>query len=109
MDWFSIEVPGVGRIDRIAAEFQIWTGNKLPFASFRIKVIERHGIGFLGVPNVNVKNSITGMPEWTSGLGETIDGALQDTLISFFLEIKTHYPEAGGTEDNFVWADPDDF
>ena len=51
----------------------------MPFASFKVKVIERDDGSFVGVPNVAIR-SPEGTPEWTSGLGDTVEEALADAL-----------------------------
>lgn len=105
-DWRTLNIVGLGPAGRVAATFQIgpplaW----LPFASFKVKVIERADGSFLGVPNVAVR-STDGMPDWISGLGDTVDDALEDALNYLVRSL-------GGREDlpvdSFVWADRDDF
>jgi hypothetical protein len=109
MQWFEVRVDGVIRIDRVAAVFDVWVGANLPFPEFKVKIIERFGKGFLGLPNVAVRNPKTGNPECISGLGETIEDALSDTLASFFREIESNRPEHALTDDDFAWSAAEDF
>jgi hypothetical protein len=109
MDWTDVNTKGVIGIDRVAEVFEIWTDERLPFAKFKIKVLERKNGGFLGVPNVAVRNPVTGEPEWISGLGLTISEALADTLKSFFSEIDGHASQAMFDDCAFAWSDPEEF
>ena len=109
MNWKSIKVAGIGRIDRIVATFEVWSDGSLPFAKFKIKIVERSGEDFLGVANVAIRDSVTGSPEWTAGLGSSADEALKDTLVYFFEQVGKHAPKRSLTEDDFEWADPEDF
>lgn len=104
-----IEVEGVKKIYRIADIFEIWPGDELPMAKFKVKVLERPGEQYLGVPNIAIRNPETGEPEWTGGLGDTVQAAVEDAIRYIFLEIKTNKYERQLTCDDFCWADPDDF
>jgi hypothetical protein len=105
-DWRHLSIEGLGPVERVAAMFQVgppltW----LPFAAFKVKVIERAGDTFLGVPNVAVL-AADGSPHWVSGLGDTAEEALEDALNHFVrsLDGRQDLPE-----DAFVWSDPHDF
>jgi len=108
--WSTVQVKGIVRIDRLAGIFEVWPDEgDFPFAKFKIKVIERAGGDFLGVPNLAVRNSTTGDPEYISGLGQSIEGALVDTIKYFFREVKQHTPAKGLAEADFVWSACEDF
>jgi len=109
MDWKSIKVPGIGRIDRVVATFEVWSDGSLPFAKFQIKVVERSGGDFIGVANIAIRNSVTGNPEWIAGLGDSAEDALRDALDYFLKEIEQHADNRSLTNDDFEWADPVDF
>jgi hypothetical protein len=71
--WATVRIDGITRIDRVAGVFEIWPRDSdFPFAKFKVKVLERGGGDFLGVPNLAVRNADTGEPEYTSGLGKTV-------------------------------------
>jgi hypothetical protein len=109
MDWKSIKVAGIGRIDRVVATFEVWSDGSLPFAKFKIKIVERIGGDFAGFANVAIRGSVTGDPEWVAGLGDSAEQALRDTLDYFFKEIEQHAENRSLTSDDFEWADPADF
>jgi hypothetical protein len=108
-NWSNIKMIGVARIDRVAAIFDVWSDGKLPFAKFKVKIVERSGDSFLGVPNVAIRNPQTGEPEYTSGLGKTVEDALADTLIYFVREVEQCTAQRELTEDDFVWSASEDF
>jgi hypothetical protein len=104
--WQQLKVEGLGPVSRVAAVFEIgpplaW----LPFAKFKIKVLEKSDGFFLAIPNVCVKG-LDGSPDWSSGLGSTVEAALEDALNYFVMSLDDHrdLPEKA-----FMWADPDDF
>jgi hypothetical protein len=105
-DWQHLNIEGLGPIQRVTATFQVgpplaW----LPFPAFKVKVIERTGGSYLGVPNVAVR-AADGSPDWVSGLGDTAEEALEDALNNFVrsLDGRQELPEGA-----FVWSDPHDF
>src|SRR4051794_21063686 len=105
-DWQHLRVEGLGPVERVAAIFQVgpplaW----LPFASFKVKVVERPDGSFLGVPNVAVR-AADGSPDWVGGLGDTVEEALEDALnyLVRSLDGRRDLPE-----DAFAWSDLHDF
>ena len=109
MNWSEIKMRGIARIDRVAAVFDVWSDGVLPFAKFKIKIVERSGSSFLGVPNLAIRNLQTGEPEYASGLGKTIEEALTDTLFYFVKEIEQHAAQRELSVDDFVWSAVEDF
>lgn len=106
VSWRELRFKEFGPVSRIAAVYQIGPPlAALPFASFKVKVVERSDGSFLGVPNVAVRSQ-NGSPDWISGLGQTVDEALADTL-RFFTKSLDGRTDWG--EDSFVWAEPEDF
>jgi hypothetical protein len=104
--WQRLEIEVLGPVVRVAATFQIGPPLEwLPFPSFKVKVLERGDDSFLGVPNVSAK-ALDGSPQWTSGLGNTVEQALEDTLNYFVksLDDRRDLPEAA-----FIWTDPEQF
>jgi hypothetical protein len=55
----------------------------MPFAKMRVKVLDRCGGDFLAVPNLAFRNPTTGAPEYASGLGNSIEEAVNDLLVRF--------------------------
>jgi hypothetical protein len=102
-DWRNLKVEGLSPVARQAAVFQVGPPlARLPFASFKIKIIERSDGSFLGVPNV-ARRSTDGSPDWIAGLGPSIEEALEDSLRRFAKSA------GGGAEEDFEWAAPEDF
>lgn len=104
--WRSFRVDGLGPIQRIASVFQVGPPlDWLPFPSFKVKVWERGDGSFLGVPNVAVSGH-DGSPEWTSGLGATVEEALEDALNRF---VETLSGRGDLPDECFAWADAGEF
>jgi hypothetical protein len=105
-DWRSMRVGGLGPIDRVVGVFQVGPPlERLPFASFKIKVLERSNGSFLAVPNVAVLAE-NGFPTGEAGLGGTLEEALEDALKRFVRLLDERMPES---EADFVWSNPAEF
>jgi hypothetical protein len=105
-DWRNLRVGDLGPISRQVAVFQVDTPRaRLPFASFKVKVIERPDGSFLGVPNVACR-SADGSPDWIAGLGSSAEEALEDTLRRFAASVNAG---EDATDEDFEWAAPEDF
>ena len=105
-DWRDMRVEGLLICDRIVAVFQVTDSlARLPFAFFKVKVLERSNGSFFACPNVAIRGP-TGDPEWIGGLGNTIDEAVEDGLRSFF---GTWGDRRDLTDEDFAWSDPQDF
>ncbi|WP_165247291.1 hypothetical protein [Paludisphaera soli] len=106
LDWREMRVEGLGPISKVAAIFQVGAPlERLPFSSFKIKVLERRDGSFLAVPNVSALGA-DGHPSWDAGLGDTIDQALGDALERFARLLEELKPS---NETDFSWADPTEF
>ena len=68
-------------------------------------IIERPDGSYLGVPNV-ARLSPDGAPDWIAGLGTSVEEALEDTLRWF---VRSAGMGTDTTEQDFVWAAPEDF
>jgi hypothetical protein len=68
-------------------------------------VVERPDGSFLGVPNVAIRSS-DGSPDWISGLGGSVDEALEDTLRYF---VRSVGGNVNLTLEDFEWAASEDF
>jgi hypothetical protein len=100
---------GVRRIDRVVAQFEVWLDETFPFAKTKVKVLERSPGDFLAVPNLAVRNLTSREPEYISGLGSTVEEAVNDLLVRFVSGVRKHSPISGLTESNFEWSAPEDF
>ncbi|MBG9790326.1 hypothetical protein P4V47_25895 [Brevibacillus laterosporus] len=105
-NWKDITITGVNTIDRVVAEFHVWATGKIPYGKFKVKILENKRGGFVGVPNLAVKNETDGTPDYISGLGSSIEEALEDTIKYFF---QTLEGRENLSEDDFEWSDPHDF
>jgi len=105
-EWKNVSINGVSSIDKVVAEFNVWSMQKLPFPKFKVKIREEQSGAFFGSTNLAVKSQIDGEPDWISGYGNTITAALEDTINSFFSTLHG-YSEL--VEEDFVWADIHDF
>lgn len=106
MNWHDLSIENVTRIDRVADEFHVWAHVTLPFPKFKVKVLERRNGDFLGIPNVAVKNLEDGTPVWISGIGNTVEQALEDALRCFLATVEGR---VNLTEEDFEWSDPSEF
>lgn len=88
MDACYLEIDGMKvRIDKVVANYEMWTMGKLPIPIVTIKVIARAVGDFHAVPNVAVKSPKSGQCEYTSGIGLSVSEALQDAVRQFWREV----------------------
>lgn len=105
-DWRELRVEGLGPIERVVAIFQIGPPlERLPFPSFKVKVIERGNGSFLAVLNVAV-NGPDGHWDGEAGLGGTAEEALEDALRRF---VRLLNERQTVSESDFIWSDPSEF
>jgi hypothetical protein len=106
--WDTLSIEGIINIERVVAEFYIECP-VLPSRSFRIKIRETMKGRYVGYPNVAIKSS-DDTPEWSSGLGETINEALEDTLRSFMASLERVQSDRRLLkEDDLEWSACEDF
>lgn len=104
------KIEGVARLDRVLEVFEVWPRNDLPFAKFKVKIMQgRSGEGLTGCPNVAIKNPETRAPDWIGGCGTTVEETLEDTIRYFYLQIESRGYDRPLEEDDFEWSHPDDF
>ena len=105
--WKDVKLGGVSKIDRLAAEFDVWSIEKLPYAKFKVKIFEDISGKYTGYTDVRIKDPATGCPEGAVGWGETVAEALENTVKYFMNEIE----KRGGvlTEDDIEYVEPSDF
>jgi len=110
--WKEINIDCVAEINKIVTIFEVWSYDKIPYGKFKVKILENSRGGFLGIPNIAIKDLEDGAPEWTSGLGNTIEEALKDTIENVINSINTYNikGENGMVNPNyFEWAERQDF
>jgi hypothetical protein len=102
-DWRVLNFRGYTVVSRVAAMFEIGPPlpDPLPFASFRVKVLERNSGSFSAHLNVAVRGA-DGYPDCYAGLGDTPDDALADALDYFWRAVEC---SGANRDEDFVWAD----
>ncbi|MFD0959143.1 hypothetical protein [Paenibacillus chungangensis] len=95
----------ISKIEKVVAEFNVWPREQIPFAKFKVKILETESGEFIGLPNIAVKDE-DGCPDWISGVGKSIDEALADAIKYLY---GTLQGRAELTEQDFEWSDPHDF
>jgi hypothetical protein len=104
--WRELRVDGLGPVERVVAVFQVGPPlARLPFPSFKVKVIERANGSFLACPNVVVRRT-NGEADWIGGLGASVEEALEDALRRFVRNLGDRQELS---EADFAWADPLEF
>jgi hypothetical protein len=105
-DWRGLRAEGLGPIERVVGIFQVGPPlERLPFPSFKVKVLEREDGSFLAVPNVAPLGS-DGHPSWEAGSGTSVGEALEDALRALVRLLDELRPS---TESDFGWSDPTEF
>jgi hypothetical protein len=99
----------IKRIDRVAGQFEVWLDESFPFAKMKVKVLERSPRDFLAVSNVFIRNINSQDPQYISGLGDSIEEALEDLMTRFLGDVRDNLPESGLSEADFEWSSPEDF
>lgn len=105
-NWKETKVEGIGLIEKVVAEFQIWSIEKIPSGKFKVKIFERQNSTFIGSPNIAVKSLEDNYPDWICGMGASIEEALEDTLKYF---MGTLQGREDLTEEDFEWSAHEDF
>jgi len=101
---------GITRIDKVVALLDVWLDAELfPIPKMKVKVLARNTGDFLAVTNIHRRNITSREPEYLSGLGDTIDTAINDLLTRFVADIQENLPSAGLVNDDFEWSSPEDF
>jgi len=100
---------GVIRIEKVVAILEVWLDATFPFAKMKVKVLDRSKGDFLAVANLTFRNPTSGEPEYTSGLGNSIEEAVDDLLVRFVSDVRSYKPGNELTEADFEWSAPEDF
>jgi hypothetical protein len=106
--WDILEIAGIQHIERLVAEFYVEC-SYIPSRYFRVKITEHQNGTYISRLNVCLRN-VDAVPEWISGLGESIDAALADAI----QQLMNQFDQRGQgkydlTEDDFEWAASEDF
>lgn len=103
--WQDLKISGIARIEKCVAEFDIMELNYTPYSKFKIKIFEDSKGGFTGYTNLRIKDNI-GDSSGGVGHGNTIDEALEDTILYF---LKMLSEKQNWVEEDFECSDPFDF
>ncbi|MBF0705807.1 hypothetical protein IQ283_04245 [Alkalihalobacillus hwajinpoensis] len=108
-EWKEVEIIGISAINKFVAEFQVWEIETVPTGKFKVKIFENKRGSYKGFTNVGVV--VNESPEFGVGSGNTIEMALEDTIKNFLSELndKKNSKSNELADEDFVWADPNDF
>jgi len=103
--WHSLKIEGIATIKKCVAEFDVVELNKTPYSKFKVKIYENQSGTYIGYTNLRIKDG-SGDAESGVGVGNSIEAALEDTVLYFLkmLEAKDFWEEG-----DFDCADPYDF
>jgi hypothetical protein len=105
-DWKEIKIPGVAKIERVVASFEVWAIGVLPSAKVKIKILESATGSYSGFPNMAAKSRLDRSPDWIAGFGKSISEALEDTINQL---LKSIAENEAVSEEDFEWSVPEDF
>jgi hypothetical protein len=108
-----IDVDGLRiKVDKVVGIYHIWplgrAVDRLPFAQFKITVVQTPEGYYQASPNVVVRNTQTGCNEYTCGLGSSIEEAVHDAIRYFFIEVEKQSENRKSEnreldEEDFIW------
>jgi hypothetical protein len=104
-NWKKLKIEGIS-IEKVVGLFEVWAVNKIPFAKFRVKILEKTDGNFIGIANIRLKNLNNNMPEGEAGFGKNPCEALQDAIERLMKEVDERQ---NLVDEDFEWADPEDF
>jgi len=80
-DWKSLKIPKIEKIERLAAEFDVWSIELFPAAKVTVKIFEEPTGSYRGYPNMAAKKRQSGgTPDWITGDGASVLEALEITV-----------------------------
>ena len=103
--WKSIKINGIAKIEKCVAEYEVTELEKTPYSKFKIKIYEDVENKFTGYTNLLIKDQ-TGNVNGGIGYGNSIEEALEDTIIYF---LKMLNAKEKWSENDFECSDPFDF
>lgn len=102
---WSDKHPGIAKIEKFVAEYNIWELNIIPSAKFKIKIYESSDHTYTGYTNIHIADGL-GDFCCAVGYGKTQEIALENTISEFFkLTARKNIWE----EQDFRYADSSDF
>ena len=105
-NWKDIKIEGI-TIEKCVAEFKIFEQKYFPYSPFTIKIYEKVNGHFEGISDLQVEDSI-GHFYCSVGYGDTIEKALEDTILYFF-EMTSRKKPGEWVVSDFQWIDRFDF
>lgn len=105
-DWKTLKIARIARIERVVAEFVVWSIGVFPSAKVKVKIVEYPQGYYMGTPNLAAKSRRDGSPDWIGGTGKSIAEALEKTIENLLASIAENNAVS---EDDFEWSDPQDF
>ncbi|MBA2227700.1 MAG: hypothetical protein WHU94_16705 [Thermogemmata sp.] len=94
------------KIDKVVGIYQVWTMGRLPFATYKIYVVQAPEGHYIASPNVVVRNSETQCNEYVCGIGGSIEEAVRDAIHMFLNEVEKQANNKLNKEldeEDFVW------
>lgn len=105
-NWKKLKMAKIAKIERVVAEFQVWSIEIFPYAKIKVKILEDSQGCYMGAPNMAAKSRRDGSPDWISGSGKSIAEALEDTIKLLLDSIAEN---GAVSENDFEWSAPEDF
>ncbi|HBO21555.1 MULTISPECIES: hypothetical protein [Providencia] len=106
--WHDLNIKNVGRIEKTVAEFTITMIPILPYSKMKVKIYESQSGNFTGMTDLAIKRKFDGSPECAIGYGDTIEEALEDTIL-YFNKMLSQDGFTELTEDDISYAEWSDF
>ena len=90
--WHELEVEQVSKIRKCVGEFEVWMHQILPYGKMKIKIHEEQNKTYTGKTDICIKRKFDGQAECAVGFGESIEEALEETIIWFKKMVEEDYP-----------------
>jgi hypothetical protein len=107
MKWARVNLQGATGISRVCGVYEVDDLMRVPDGKYKVKVLQRGPEEFVAYPNICVKSSPGGIPEWTSGLGRTEEEAIEKALASLGAQLAAL--NGSLQRERFEWSDPVEF
>jgi hypothetical protein len=103
-NWKDMKYGASVSVSKLVAEYRLTSTQVFPYTKCKLRIWESEGT-YYGYLNVSIQN------DGISGMGSTIEEALDDTIKNN-IELILEYEEKLGrklTDDDYVYSDPHDF